>query len=146
MQDFYNTPKNITLIGYVNKYFQVDLKDSEDKYNAADDEIVEEKPKPIISEKKVNERNASSSKPAGNVKKENNVKKEDVKKEEKDEEEMESEMEDPTQKELFGGLEGAAFQSRMPYDKMTSTEAACFPDISQGNLEKFWYFSGISII
>ena len=30
------------------------------------------------------------------------------------------------------GLEGAAFQSRMPFDKMTSQEAACFPDILQG--------------
>ncbi|XP_053381174.1 lysine-specific histone demethylase 1A-like [Mercenaria mercenaria] len=31
-----------------------------------------------------------------------------------------------------GCLEGAAFQSRMPFDKMTSQEAACFPDILQG--------------
>lgn len=30
------------------------------------------------------------------------------------------------------GLEGAAFQSRVPFDKMTSQEAACFPDILQG--------------
>ncbi|VDI68854.1 lysine-specific histone demethylase 1A [Mytilus galloprovincialis] len=29
-------------------------------------------------------------------------------------------------------LEGAAFQSRVPFDKMTSQEAACFPDIVQG--------------
>ncbi|XP_014665183.1 PREDICTED: lysine-specific histone demethylase 1A-like [Priapulus caudatus] len=39
--------------------------------------------------------------------------------------EEESENEDPT------GLEGAAFQSRLPFDKMTSQEAACFPDIVQ---------------
>ena len=26
------------------------------------------------------------------------------------------------------GLEGAAFQSRVPFDKMTQVEAACFPD------------------
>ncbi|XP_069128605.1 lysine-specific histone demethylase 1A-like isoform X3 [Argopecten irradians] len=38
----------------------------------------------------------------------------------------ESENDDPT------GLEGAAFQSRLPFDKMTSQEAACFPDIIQG--------------
>ncbi|KAK6170755.1 hypothetical protein SNE40_019068 [Patella caerulea] len=37
-----------------------------------------------------------------------------------------SENDDPT------GLEGAAFQSRLPLDKMTSQEAACFPDIIQG--------------
>lgn len=33
---------------------------------------------------------------------------------------------------LHPGLEGAAFQSRVPFDKMTSQEAACFPDILQG--------------
>lgn len=42
-----------------------------------------------------------------------------------DVEEMDSEHDDPT------GLEGAAFQSRLPFDKMTSQEAACFPDIAQ---------------
>ena len=31
------------------------------------------------------------------------------------------------------GLEGAAFQSRLPYDKMTAQEAACFPDIAQSS-------------
>jgi lysine-specific histone demethylase 1 len=35
-------------------------------------------------------------------------------------------------KELLNGLEGAAFQSRLPFDKLTSTEAACFSDISSG--------------
>ncbi|XP_056016200.1 lysine-specific histone demethylase 1A-like isoform X2 [Ostrea edulis] len=40
--------------------------------------------------------------------------------------ENDSENDDPT------GLEGAAFQSRVPFDKMTSQEAACFPDILQG--------------
>lgn len=30
------------------------------------------------------------------------------------------------------GLEGAAFQSRLPHDRMTSQEAACFPDIING--------------
>ncbi|XP_015917188.1 lysine-specific histone demethylase 1A [Parasteatoda tepidariorum] len=41
-------------------------------------------------------------------------------------EEMDSEHDDPT------GLEGAAFQSRLPFDKMTAQEAMCFPDIAQG--------------
>ncbi|XP_046399072.1 lysine-specific histone demethylase 1A-like [Ischnura elegans] len=40
--------------------------------------------------------------------------------------EPDSEQDDPT------GLEGAAFQSRLPFDKMTATEAACFPDVTQG--------------
>lgn len=39
---------------------------------------------------------------------------------------LDSEQEDPT------GLEGAAFQSRLPFDKMTAQEAACFPDVAQG--------------
>ncbi|XP_076358730.1 lysine-specific histone demethylase 1A-like isoform X2 [Tachypleus tridentatus] len=43
-----------------------------------------------------------------------------------EEEEIDSEHDDPT------GLEGAAFQSRLPFDKMTAQEAACFPDIAQG--------------
>ncbi|KAI0217663.1 Lysine-specific histone demethylase 1A [Lamellibrachia satsuma] len=41
-------------------------------------------------------------------------------------EEEESENDDPT------GLEGAAFQSRLPYDKLTAQEATCFPDVAQG--------------
>uniref|UniRef100_A0A4W5LPQ8 Uncharacterized protein n=1 Tax=Hucho hucho TaxID=62062 RepID=A0A4W5LPQ8_9TELE len=32
----------------------------------------------------------------------------------------------------FPGVEGAAFQSRLPHDRMTSQEAACFPDIISG--------------
>ena len=35
-------------------------------------------------------------------------------------------------KELLNGLEGAAFQSRLPFDKLTSTESACFPDVASG--------------
>lgn len=34
---------------------------------------------------------------------------------------------------LFPGVEGAAFQSRLPHDRMTSQEAACFPDIISGS-------------
>ncbi|KAL1131629.1 hypothetical protein AAG570_011243 [Ranatra chinensis] len=45
-------------------------------------------------------------------------------KEKEEEGEQDSEQDDPT------GLEGAAFQSRLPFDKMTATEASCFPDIS----------------
>ncbi|XP_039288943.1 lysine-specific histone demethylase 1A isoform X5 [Nilaparvata lugens] len=43
-----------------------------------------------------------------------------------EEAEQDSEQDDPT------GLEGAAFHSRLPFDKMTATEASCFPDVSQG--------------
>ncbi|XP_011297565.1 lysine-specific histone demethylase 1A [Fopius arisanus] len=50
----------------------------------------------------------------------------------KEEDEQDSDHEDPHVKELLNGLEGAAFQSRLPFDKLTSTEAVCFPDISSG--------------
>lgn len=34
----------------------------------------------------------------------------------------------------YAGLEGAAFQSRLPFDKLSTTEAASFPDIAQAPL------------
>ena len=37
-------------------------------------------------------------------------------------------------KEILTGLEGAAFQSRLPFEKMTSGEAACFPEITKNGL------------
>lgn len=37
-------------------------------------------------------------------------------------------------KEVIGGLEGAAFQSRLPFDKMTSNEAASFPETTKCGL------------
>uniref|UniRef100_A0A8C1ZDM0 Lysine-specific histone demethylase 1A n=1 Tax=Cyprinus carpio TaxID=7962 RepID=A0A8C1ZDM0_CYPCA len=46
------------------------------------------------------------------------------------EEENDSEPEEPSGMER--GVEGAAFQSRLPHDRMTSQEAACFPDIIGG--------------
>uniref|UniRef100_A0A182N2F7 Lysine-specific histone demethylase n=1 Tax=Anopheles dirus TaxID=7168 RepID=A0A182N2F7_9DIPT len=36
--------------------------------------------------------------------------------------------------ELMTGLEGAAFQSRLPVDKMTAAEAVCFPQITKHGL------------
>lgn len=106
----------------------------EEKLNNPDEENVSdtsEKRKSLTPDKKVNV-TAGTSK---NLKKE--VKKEEIKKEEdkKKEPEPESELDDPVVKELFSGLEGAAFQSRMPFDKMTSNEAACFPDIAQAALQ-----------
>ncbi|XP_048577779.1 lysine-specific histone demethylase 1A isoform X2 [Nematostella vectensis] len=44
----------------------------------------------------------------------------------------EPEEEDEEEDDTPQGLEGAAFQSRLPFDKMTSQESSCFPDISQG--------------
>lgn len=105
----------------------------EDKNVIEEEPVTEstEKLKSINSEKKLQTTNATKV-----LKKE--VKKDDLKKEEekvKKEQDAESELDDPVVKELFSGLEGAAFQSRMPFDKMTSTEAACFPDISQSPLQ-----------
>lgn len=37
-------------------------------------------------------------------------------------------------KEILTGLEGAAFQSRLPFEKMTSGEAACFSEITKNGL------------
>uniref|UniRef100_A0A8C7CQW0 Lysine-specific histone demethylase n=1 Tax=Oncorhynchus kisutch TaxID=8019 RepID=A0A8C7CQW0_ONCKI len=51
------------------------------------------------------------------------------------EEEPDSEPEEPSGELCvcgFSGVEGAAFQSRLPHDRMTSQEAACFPDIISG--------------
>lgn len=42
------------------------------------------------------------------------------------------EEEEDEEDDIPQGLEGAAFRSRLPHDKMTSQEASCFPDISQG--------------
>lgn len=41
---------------------------------------------------------------------------------------------DTTYKDVLTGLEGAAFQSRLPFEKMTSAEAACFPEIVKNGL------------
>ncbi|KAJ8979454.1 hypothetical protein NQ317_006768 [Molorchus minor] len=58
------------------------------------------------------------------------VKKDDIKKEdEKKKEDPESELDDPVIKDLFSGLEGSAFPEQNAFDKMTSTEAACFPTL-----------------
>ncbi|GLG98629.1 Possible lysine-specific histone demethylase 1 [Gryllus bimaculatus] len=46
-----------------------------------------------------------------------------------EEEELVSDQDDNT------NLEGAAFQSRLPFDKMTATEAAYFSDVAQGTQE-----------
>ncbi|XP_022649589.1 lysine-specific histone demethylase 1A-like isoform X1 [Varroa jacobsoni] len=46
-----------------------------------------------------------------------------------DMEEIDSDQEEPT------GLEGAAFQSRLPYDKMTAQEAAGFTDVANSGPE-----------
>ncbi|XP_055691740.1 possible lysine-specific histone demethylase 1 [Lutzomyia longipalpis] len=41
---------------------------------------------------------------------------------------------EPSFKDILTGLEGAAFQSRLPFEKMTSAEAACFPVIAKNGL------------
>ncbi|XP_023318975.1 lysine-specific histone demethylase 1A isoform X3 [Trichogramma pretiosum] len=49
-------------------------------------------------------------------------------------EDDDSDREDPHDQaqDFLQGLEGAAFQSRLPFEKLTSIEAACFPDVSDG--------------
>ncbi|KAJ3666560.1 hypothetical protein Zmor_001998 [Zophobas morio] len=116
------------------KKIKVENKELDDKLNHADEEHATEpadKHKGAAADKKVNS-SASSSKATKKESKKEEVKKEEEKKKEPD---PESELDDPVIKDLFSGLEGAAFQSRMPFDKMTSTEAACFPDIAQAPLQ-----------
>lgn len=104
----------------------------EEKYNPPEEANGSEPPE---KQKLLNaDKRFTASGSVKNVKKE--VKKEEVKKDEdKKKEEVDSDIDDPIVKELFSGLEGAAFQSRMPFDKLTSTEAACFPDIAQAALQ-----------
>ena len=45
--------------------------------------------------------------------------------------------------EIPDGPEGAAFQSRLPFDKMSIDEATCFPDICQGSPETQQVFISI---
>ncbi|CAH1131611.1 unnamed protein product [Ceutorhynchus assimilis] len=113
------------------KKIRVDLKDDKEEKptSVTDQEIPEEKSKTSPNEKK----SSASSSRTGAMKKD---KKEDIKKEkEDDKQDNDSELEDPIIKDLFSGLEGAAFQSRMPFDKLTSLEAACFPDIANAALQ-----------
>ncbi|CAG9787698.1 unnamed protein product [Diatraea saccharalis] len=55
----------------------------------------------------------------------------DAKKEEKPiiEETKSDDIEEINYKEMLNSLEGAAFQSRLPFDKMSSLEAECFSDL-----------------
>ncbi|CAH0552809.1 unnamed protein product [Brassicogethes aeneus] len=95
---------------------------------------ITDKIKPVIMDKKPSV-SGSSKNSKKEFKKEKDLKKEEIKKDKEEDKKKdvdnESELDDPIIKELFTGLEGAAFQSRMPFDKLTSTEAACFPDIAQ---------------
>ncbi|XP_075975022.1 lysine-specific histone demethylase Su(var)3-3 isoform X2 [Anticarsia gemmatalis] len=63
-------------------------------------------------------------------------------KESKKEEKVESEnknddIEEINYKEMLNSLEGAAFQSRLPFDKMSSLEAECFSDLQGASSHAF---------
>lgn len=112
---------------------QLELKDSEEKVNNVDEDNLSEaseKPKIHQNEKKLSPGSGSVKSAKRESKKDEFKKDEDKKKDD-----PESELDDPVIKDLFTGLEGAAFQSRMPFDKLTSTEAACFPDIANAALQ-----------
>ncbi|XP_044758045.1 lysine-specific histone demethylase 1A [Coccinella septempunctata] len=113
---------------------KIDLKESDDKSTISEENITGDNPsdkKNTTPDKKVPS-NANTSKGSKKDLKKEDVKKDDEKKKDPD---LESEPDDPVIRDLFSGLEGAAFQSRMPFDKLTSTEAACFPDIAQAALQ-----------
>ncbi|XP_043481317.1 lysine-specific histone demethylase 1A [Leptopilina heterotoma] len=114
------------------KRAKVEYREMEEKYNQLDDENTSDtseksktglgtpEKKGLIETKKDPEPVATAPPPIP------------AKSETKEEEDQDSDHEDPHVKELLNGLEGAAFQSRLPFDKLTSTEAACFPDVSNG--------------
>ncbi|PBC31381.1 Lysine-specific histone demethylase [Apis cerana cerana] len=116
------------------KRAKVEYREMEEKYNQLEDENASdtsEKSKPglVTPEKKVvpevkkeSDTSISQSVPTSSA----------PRIEVKEEDDQDSDHEDPHVKELLNGLEGAAFQSRLPFDKLTSTEAACFPDVSGG--------------
>ncbi|XP_018564335.1 lysine-specific histone demethylase 1A [Anoplophora glabripennis] len=115
------------------KKVKIEYKEMEEKYNNIEEDNLADstdKHKNQQNEKKLNI-GAGTSKVTKKESKREDIKKEDEKKKE----DPESELDDPVIKDLFSGLEGAAFQSRMPFDKMTSTEAACFPDIANAALQ-----------
>ncbi|XP_025985884.1 lysine-specific histone demethylase 1A [Solenopsis invicta] len=112
------------------KRAKVEYREMEEKYNQMEDENASdtsEKSKTglVTPEKKTSMEVKKESESTASVP---SVSKTEV----KEEDDQDSDHEDPHVKELLNGLEGAAFQSRLPFDKLTSTEAACFPDISGG--------------
>ncbi|XP_050446710.1 lysine-specific histone demethylase 1A [Cataglyphis hispanica] len=114
------------------KRAKVEYREMEEKYNQLEDENASdtsEKSKTglVTPEKKVStevKKESESTVPVPTA----SASKSEV----KEEDDQDSDHEDPHVKELLNGLEGAAFQSRLPFDKLTSTEAACFPDVSGG--------------
>ncbi|CAG9822812.1 unnamed protein product [Phaedon cochleariae] len=119
------------------KKVKMEYKEMEEKPIIAEENIptdINDKPeksKLQLTDKKLSPGSSNSNK---SVKKE--TRKEEIKREDdKKKEDPDSELDDPIIKDLFSGLEGAAFQSRMPFDKLTSTEAACFPDIANAALQ-----------
>ncbi|XP_057672762.1 lysine-specific histone demethylase 1A isoform X1 [Diorhabda carinulata] len=114
------------------KKVRLDFKETEEKNNICDEENTE-KSKIQNSDKKLSPGPSTSK----------YTKKEEIKADEEKNNDPESELDDPVIKGLFSGLEGAAFQSRMPFDKLTSIEAACFPDIANGTLQTMRVFLNI---
>ncbi|XP_024870658.1 lysine-specific histone demethylase 1A [Temnothorax curvispinosus] len=114
------------------KRAKVEYREMEEKYNQLEDEnasdtseksktgLVTPEKKAPLEAKKESESTVPAPVPSAS------------KAEIKEDDDQESDHEDPHVKALLNGLEGAAFQSRLPFDKLTSTEAACFPDISGG--------------
>ncbi|ERL91085.1 hypothetical protein D910_08427, partial [Dendroctonus ponderosae] len=120
----------VSMLRIISKNF--DIKDEkEEKPISTEPEALDVQDKPKAA---VNEKRPGPSTSKGNATRKD--KKDDSKKEKDDDkQDIDSELDDPVIKELFSGLDGAAFQSRMPFDKLTSTEAASFPDIASAALQ-----------
>ncbi|XP_065074344.1 possible lysine-specific histone demethylase 1 [Ochlerotatus camptorhynchus] len=90
------------------------------------------KPKVEYSDTKpTNSMDASNSEKKPEAKIEPKVKKRETEATAKDEK---GEVDPNPHREIMAGLEGAAFQSRLPFEKMTASEAVCFPEITKHGL------------
>ncbi|XP_058832128.1 possible lysine-specific histone demethylase 1 [Topomyia yanbarensis] len=90
------------------------------------------KPKVEYSDtKSVNSTDNSNIEKKQELKIESKVKKREPETTVKDEK---GEVEPNPHREILTGLEGAAFQSRLPFEKMTASEAVCFPEITKHGL------------
>ncbi|XP_053684812.1 possible lysine-specific histone demethylase 1 [Sabethes cyaneus] len=89
------------------------------------------KPKVEYCDTKPTNSTDSTSEKKPEMKVEPKVKKRDPELTVKDEK---GESEPNPHREILTGLEGAAFQSRLPFEKMTASEAVCFPEITKHGL------------
>ncbi|BFZ09606.1 hypothetical protein BsWGS_12645 [Bradybaena similaris] len=116
------------------KRARVEYKEMDDRLaHISEDEFYSEE------DRKEKEKETTKSKEKEKESKDKDVKEKEIKPAGKQEEEIIGEESDHSTDDP-SGLEGAAFQSRLPVDKMTAVEAAAFPDIVQGSPQSLKVF------